>query len=268
MALIKYTFNSKVLSEQVNIAVVLPTFCGAHADKSLDEIYQSGKKLRTLYVLHGGSDDCTFYVRNTSIERYACEGGFAAVLPEVKLSFYSDMRYGEKYFTYLSEELPLVVQSLFPLSEKSEDHFVVGNSMGSHGAMKWAFRCPEFFNAAAGMSGVSGLEDLGFLDMMSCSENTPVKNAFGTPEEFLQSENDLKYLAKKLVESGKRIPHLYSCCGTEDELTYKGSKEFTTFAKEIGLPLTWDKGPGKHNWEFWDPWLKKIIQWMKIEVEK
>lgn len=267
MALVNYAFYSEVLDEQVNIAVILPTYNGAHAEKTLDEAYQKGKKFRTLYVLHGGSDDCNFYIRNTSIERYACEGGFAAVLPEVKLSFYCDMMYGEKYFTYLSQELPLVVQSIFPLSDKSADHFVVGNSMGSHGAIKWALRCPEFFNAAAGMSGVSGVEELGFFNP-SNSVNTPILNSFGTVEEFRGSENDVKVLAKKLVESGKPIPRLFSCCGTEDQLTYKGSKDFVEYAKQIGLPLHWEQGPGKHQWEFWDPWLKKIIKWMGIEEEK
>lgn len=267
MALVNYSFYSRVLQEQVNAAVVLPTYNGAHAERTLSEVYQPGRRYRTLYVLHGGSDDCTFYVRNTGVERYACEGGFAAVLPEVKLSFYCDMKYGEKYFTYLSQELPLVMQSVFPLSERREDHFVVGNSMGSHGAVKWALRCPEFFNAAAGMSGVSGVEELGFFEP-SNAVNTPILNSFGTAEDFRGSENDIKALAKRLVESGKPIPRLFSCCGTEDELTYKGSREFAEYAKRIGLPLTWEEGPGKHDWDFWDHWLKRVIDWMKIGVEQ
>lgn len=267
MALVNYSFYSRVLQEQTNIAVVLPTYNGAHAERTLDEVYRPGQKFHTLYVLHGGSDDCMYYVRNTGIERYACEGGFAAVMPEVKLSFYCDMMYGEKFFTYLTEELPLVVQSVFPLSERSEDHFVIGNSMGSHGAIKWALRRPEFFQAAAGMSGVSGVEELGFFDPTNLV-NTPILNSFGTVEEFRGSDNDVKLLAKRLVESGRPIPRLYSCCGTEDELTYKGSKAFSEYAKEIGLPLTWEEGPGKHNWEFWDPWLKRAIEWMGIGVEQ
>lgn len=265
MGLVNYSFYSRVLLEQVNIAVLLPTYNLAHPEESLDEVYRKGQKFRTLYVLHGGSDDCTTYIRNTDIERYADEGQFAVVFPEVKLSFYCDMAYGEKFFTYLSKELPLVVQSVFPLSEKREDHFVVGNSMGSHGAFKWALRCPEFFNAAGGMSGVSGVEELGFFRPMG-STNNPVFNAFGSVEEYRESENDMKFLAKKLVKSGRPIPRLFSCCGTEDQLTYEGSKDFAEYAKQIGLPLIWEEGPGKHDWDFWNPWLKRIIDWMGIGV--
>ena len=34
--------------------------------------------------------------------------------------------------------------------------------MGSHGTFKWVLNCPEFFNAAAGMSGVGDVEEMGF----------------------------------------------------------------------------------------------------------
>jgi putative tributyrin esterase len=25
---------------------------------------------------------------------------------------------------------------------------------------------------------------------------------------------------------------------------------------------TYDEGPGVHNWDFWDTWVKKAIEWM------
>src|SRR5690625_3305285 len=59
-----------------------------------------------LYLLHGLSDDCTIWERRTSIERYATEKGIAVVMPEVRRSFYADEALGEKYWTYVAEELP------------------------------------------------------------------------------------------------------------------------------------------------------------------
>ncbi len=268
MGLINYSFYSKVLGMQTRIAVVLPTFTGGRKDASIEEIYPKGRKFRTLYVLHGGSDDCTYYYRNTSIERLANEGGFAVVMPEVLLSFYCDMKHGAKYFTYLSEELPAVVEAIFPLSAKREDRFVVGNSMGSHGTMKWALRRPDFFAAAAGMSGVGGLEDLGiFMARFNDEKSNPVLSSFGTFEQYKNSENDLKFLAKQLVDSGKSIPRLFSCCGTED-FTYEGSIKFIEYAKEIGLEITYEEGPGGHSWDFWEHWLRRIIEWMDIKGQQ
>ncbi len=255
MALINYTFYSQVLRTQTKVAVVIPT----------REVFPEGKKFRTLYILHGGSDDCTYYVRNTGIERFATEGKFAVVMPEVQNSFYSDMKHGPKYFTYISQELPALMEAVFPLSGKREDHFLVGNSMGSHGAMKWGLRCPEFFNAVAGMSGVGGADEMEiFKARFAAKENNTILNAFGRLEQYKNSENDLKFLAKKLVESGKSMPRYYSCCGTED-FTYDGVIKFQAYAKEIGFPLVYEEGPGAHTWDFWDQWLRRIIDWMGIK---
>ena len=65
-------------------------------------------EVKTLYLLHGLTDDCTGWTRYTAVERYARERGLAVVLPEVQRSFYTDMAYGLPYFTYVSEELPAV----------------------------------------------------------------------------------------------------------------------------------------------------------------
>jgi putative tributyrin esterase len=263
MGIVHYTFRSRVLRQQTSVVVVLPTFARRESPVSMEEFYRPGKKYRTLYVLHGGSDDCTYYVRNTGIERYAQEGGFAAVMPEVRLSFYCDMRHGGKYLTFINEELPEVVESVFPLSRDWHDRFVVGNSMGSHGAMKWAMTRPDFFAAAAGMSGVGDVEDMGFFAMGPRDGSNPVLCSFGTADEYRGSANDLRLLARRLAESKERIPRLFSCCGTEDPY-YPGVKRFVEYAGRIGLPLTFEEGPGGHQWEFWDRWLVRIIDWMGI----
>ena len=260
MGLINYTFFSKVLREQVNVSVVLPTYNRWGTKETLEEFYKKGKKYKTLYVLHGGSDDCTLYCRNTSIERYGHEGGFAVVMPEVKNSFYCNMKYGPDYFDYISKELPEVMQTVFPLSDKREDHYVVGNSMGSHGAMKWVLNCPEFFYAAAGMSGVGDVEEMGFFQGRAVG---PVPDAFGTVEDYRGSKNDLKALAKNLSEANIIKPYLFSCCGTEDPY-YEGTVLFKQYCDEIGLPLCYESGPGGHTWEFWDQWLRRIIEWMGL----
>lgn len=264
MGLINYTFFSHVLREQVRVSVVLPTYSPWSSKDSLEDYYKVGKKYKTLYVLHGGSDDCTSYYRNTGIERYADNNNFALVMPEVKNSFYSNMKYGPNYFDYISKELPSVMESVFPLSDKSQDRFVVGNSMGSHGAFKWVLNCPEFFNAAAGMSGVGDAQEMGFLEGRAKGR---AGDAFGNLEDYKGSMNDFKKLAKDLVESGKRIPRLFSCCGTEDPY-YQGTVLFKEYADEIGIPLTYETGPGGHTWEFWDLWLTRVIDWMGLSAKE
>ena len=113
-----------------------------------------------LYLLHGLSDDETIWMRRTSIERYAAQYGLAVVMPNGARSYYADMLRGGKYWTYLSEELPKVMQSFFRISDRREDTFAAGLSMGGYGAMKLALHCPERFAAAASLSGALSPEHL------------------------------------------------------------------------------------------------------------
>ena len=99
MAYITCHFFSEVLSVSTSMTVILP-------ERTTSQIGQknvrSKDKVPVLYLLHGFSDDHTIWTRRTSIERYAAEYGIAVVMPQVDHSFYSDMKYGRKYWTFLS----------------------------------------------------------------------------------------------------------------------------------------------------------------------
>ena len=49
--------------------------------------------------------------------------------------------------------LAMLARSFFPLSEKREENFVAGLSMGGYGAIKLGLRKSEAFAAAASLSG-------------------------------------------------------------------------------------------------------------------
>src|SRR5512145_3489198 len=110
-------------------------------------------KYRTLYLLHGHSDDHTAWMRWSSIEKYVEGLNLAVVMPAANLSFYTDMAHGKEYFKFISEEVPAVVRDMFSLSEKREDNFVAGLSMGGYGAFKLALTYPDRYAAAASLSG-------------------------------------------------------------------------------------------------------------------
>lgn len=185
------------------------------------------------------------------------ERDLAVIMPEVRNSFYSDMVHGKKYFTFLSEELPRVMEHVFPLSTKREDRFVLGNSMGSHGALKWALNCPDFFAAATGMSGAGDLVELGFYE----GYKERVINSFGTEEEYRGSRNDFKHLVREHIKMGTDMPRFYCCCGKQDGF-YEGARKFAEYAKEQGLSILFEEGEGAHTWEFWDHWLPIMLDHM------
>src|SRR6476619_6295515 len=162
-----------------------------------------------LYLLHGLSDDHTAWTRYTSIERYAAAAGLAVVMPAAGRSFYDDERHGHRYWTYLSEELPGVVGSFFRVSDRPEDTFVAGLSMGGYGAMRLALTHPERYAAAASLSGA--------LDVVGLAREGGRRELFDRVFGGLPApEEDLFTLLDR--RRGERLPALHVSCGADDEL--------------------------------------------------
>jgi S-formylglutathione hydrolase FrmB len=210
-----------------------------------------------LYLLHGLSDDDTTWLRRTSIERYVAPLGLAVVMPQVHRSFYTDQAHGGRYWTFLSEELPQIVQGFFRVSDRREDTYVAGLSMGGYGALKWALRRPQRFAAAASLSGAldmasrSGLDDL---------EPGLTATIFGTRQVAGSDEDLLALLDRADVAS---TPPLYVACGTEDHLLGENER-FLARARERGLPVTVDLGPGEHEWGYWDARIQDVLAWLPL----
>ena len=116
------------------------------------------KKMKVLWLLHGGYADYTQWCKNSNIEKYVEGKNFYIVMPDVNNRFYADMVEGKKYFTYLTEELPHILSDLFPISNLCEDNYIAGESMGGYGAFKIALNYPNKYKMAAGLSGSMNLK--------------------------------------------------------------------------------------------------------------
>ena len=155
MAFMNLKFYSEALGMQTEVYVVIPQ------RQTNGEIGVSTKaedqKYKCLYLLHGLSDDHSIWLRRTSIERYASEYGICVVMPAAAKSFYTDMKYGMKYYTFIARELPRVIREFLNVSDKREDNYIAGLSMGGYGALKIGLRQCDTFCAAAGLSPVAEL---------------------------------------------------------------------------------------------------------------
>jgi putative tributyrin esterase len=259
MALITCNFLSEVLDLCTTMIVVLP-------QRPLLEIQpaaaRKNQKYQTLYLLHGLSDDHTIWQRRTSIERYADLAGLAVVMPAVDRSFYTDMARGNRYWTFVSEELPAVARSFFPLSADRQDNFVAGLSMGGYGAFKLALSHPGRFAAGASLSGA--LDIAGSLHWKDPLWQAEMKNVFGDLKKVPGSQSDLFHLAQKVAESKGPKPRLYQWCGTGDFL-YPANLKFRDHAKSLNLDLTYEDGPGTHEWAYWDRQIQRVIGWLPLQ---
>lgn len=258
MALINCDFFSEVLGISTSINVILP-------QNTVGQIGMEGsvkkEKYPVLYLLHGLSDDHTIWLRRTSIERYVSSLGIAVVMPNGGRSFYTDMDKGYKYFTYITEELPKLAEEFFNISEKREDRFIAGLSMGGYGALKAAFNCPEKYAAAASLSGAVNISEL--LEAGGDMDIEEMNNIFGDFENIKNTEHDLFYMAEKLSKFKGNKPKIYSCCGTEDFL-HQHNASFRDHMKKLDFDYTYEEEPGEHEWGYWDNKIQSVLKWLPI----
>ncbi len=247
MALLHVNYFSDALGVQTSVDVILPeTKQGIGVTASGDEALP-----KVLYLLHGYSDDHTIWQRRTSVERYAARYNLAVVMPGVNHSFYCNEAYGEKYWDFVSQELPAVMQRFFRLSDKPEDTFVAGLSMGGYGAMKLALNHPERFGAAASFSGA--------VDIASTSKrhNDNWKRISGG-KSIRGTENDLFHMLKENADASHK-PRLYVSCGTADFL-YGHHQKFVPALKKANWDVTsYEEPDAVHEWGFWDREIAKFI---------
>lgn len=217
-------------------------------------------KAKTLYLLHGMSDDEGTWMRRTSIERYAEEKGLAVVMPDGGLGWYTDMYRGLAWFKFISGELPALCRRFFPiLSDKREDTYIGGNSMGGYGALKCALRAPQTFSKVISLSGALDAADTAINNTVPATRRY-WEDVFGPAEDVSGSENDLFAAATALTDPALR-PRIYMWCGTEDFL-YGQNTRMRDHLRALGYDLTYEESPGDHQWRYWDKKIADALDWL------
>ena len=238
MIYLQMSLHSKTLRKNVQLNVLLPQ-------------NTNGEEYKTLWLLHGNTDDHTAWMRFSSIERYAQNAGVAVVMPNADRSWYSDTVYGAKYMTFISQELPAILRSHFKgMSEKREDNIIGGLSMGGYGAAKIALLHPENYGACISLSGAFDIT----------RKNRPVdinewRSIFGfemeKTDELCGGEHDLFAIAERFSASGAKAPKTYIWCGTDDRLIEINNK-FHEHLNTLGIAHRYEYSEGDHSWKWWD----------------
>ena len=264
MALAQVNFFSKSLSRQVTVNAIVP----------VGKFYMPGmpvrekKPFKALYLFHGIFGNYTDWVVGSRIAQWAEERNLAVIMPSGDNSFYVDHeKSGAMYGDFYGRELVEVTRELFPLSDKREDTFVAGLSMGGYGALRTGLKYHETFGAIAALSGALVLDGA-----VKSTNDTPTiigrrsyyESIFGDLDKLMGSDKDPKALATAIKTSGAAFPAMYICCGTEDFLI-DANRNFHQFLQENGAEHTYVEGPGGHTWEYWDEYILKVLDWLPLE---
>lgn len=250
-ALLQINFNSEVLWLNDAMNVILP-------DDRQDGDFP------VLWLLHGGGGSENDFLHNTRIRQYADKYGLAVVMPHAGYSRYCNMYWGADYFDFLTDELPRIIHHMFPrISQKREDNYIAGFSLGGSGAISLGMRCPEKYGTI-GVLSASSIIPLEHLRAKSAGGPAAPggvgKKSVNMVNFGVEDTNDLKgnpehdvlLNAEMILKEGKPIPRVFHTVGMDDYAYPVGMGLKAFFESIPGNPFRYEfvTKPGGHNDEF------------------
>lgn len=259
MVLFRGDVKCKSLQRRTSISVILPAD-NLHFLQDTEEIVPQPYK--TLYLLHGlyGSDD--IFLANTSIQKFAEDNGIAIVIPCGENSFYVDHEDSHRFYgEYVGQELLDITRNIFPLSDKREDTFIAGFSMGGYGAIRNGLKYSKNFSKIGMISAALITDEI--VNYVSDSNvlrsRQFYESLFGDLNKLKGSDMD----PKALIENCDDIPDIFMACGENDFLLDK-NVDFYDFLKSKEIDCEFIKAPGEHTWEFCDKYIKEFIKTLVV----
>lgn len=291
MAEFNVNLRSKILCGPTDVTVILPD---APLEGEPKEFYESGKKYKVLWLLHGGVGDRTEWIHNTNVARYCKERGIIAVIPNALNSdFANHPEFADGYLfqDFFFEELMPFVYNWLPVSKAQEDNFLAGYSMGGAGTWMYGLEHPEKFAAIAPLSSpprnydfleeYRTLTSAQFRDMVM-ADRKKFPSGYGNPKngmlikevnmiakypsvgDFLDSYECTWARYDEFLAAGKSIK-AYVGCGKEDR-GYTKIVKFREHVENIGAEgITFDliEGYG-HDHAYWDYAMTKVMDFFGL----
>lgn len=246
MARVQCNMISYVLGRAVDITVVIPS-------TTMPEIFAAGEEMRhvivekypVLYLLHGMGNNHATWCGYANVELYAEEHNIAVVMISAENKCYRNVPGGDRYYDFISQELPEFVTNYFPVSKEPSHTYIAGLSMGGYGALLHGMSHPERYAAIGSFSGA-------------------VEASLNMSDEELAAHPELEiyYLTDRALAEGRRIPPMYIACG-EDDFLYEMSEKYQKYLRERNVNVTWVSVPGyTHEWRFWDMQIEAFLKWI------
>ena len=243
---------SRVLFMPTDITVLLPETPAA-----------PGEKLKVVWLLHGANGDHRTYLYDVDFASIMRKHRCVIVMPSALNSDYGNYEQfgtGYRFADYFFDELIPFIRATFPVSDRREDNFIEGASMGGYGAMGLGLQHPEMF-AAIGILGASLREsrflepygdkpsadfradaladpkafptEYGFKEMGIKLKEVNVITKYPTIQAFLESPDCMWRRFPEVVEKGL-LPQIYAACGSRD-LFYETNLNFRKLVQELGV---------------------------------
>jgi putative tributyrin esterase len=247
MAFIQMNFYSSELMECTAMNVIVP-------EKSLG----AGVKLPILWLLPPSGNNQASWGRYTDIEYLCRDRDVLIAMPNMRLSYGTDMVHGSRFFSMLTKELPALLEQYFPVDVHRQ--FICGAEEGGYAALRAAFTCRGQYDAAACFS-CGNLIDEAFSPVKEREFNL----AFGMEDHngLKGTEYDIFHLAKESAKSSACLPRIYLAYGREDSYK-KTAQQMAEFLKKepIEFDCKIEASEGILGWRDWNGHLDHFLEWV------
>jgi len=271
MAQATVNFWTEALKRPITINVIFPTdkICVAHG-----KIPKSAP-MKTLYLLEGVTGNYSGMLGYTRIQALAEDYNICIVMASGENKWYanSDIS-GEYHADLIAKDLVQFTRQTFNLSDRREDTYIGGFSMGGFGAAVIGLSHPELFShiilleaalhKAKIMASSNAPTSDERLDLLTKSQ---YETAFGLKDikDFEGCPSDYEYLARKLAESGAEKPKVFFNDGKLGTM-HKVDVPFKELLDSLGYETTMTWAPGGHSWATLELGLKDALDWLPLDT--
>lgn len=242
------------------------------ANVLLPDGYDGSRAYPVLYLLHGVADDYRTWLDPTQGGARAVAGDedVIVVMPEagrsLNVDWYSEgpsrRRAWARY--YLQELIPQL-HARFRILPGRRHHAIAGISMGGYGALYLASQLPEYFGAAASLSGIVDIRQAWLSEFMYPIARASHTQIFGPPygpyvraHDFLMLRENLRD-TRVLITNGDGIPvpaardqplQIIGLGGAEATMKV-WSAALARRLRAAGVDVTTWWRRGIHDWWYW-----------------
>ena len=241
-------FRSELLGRQISYALYLPLSYDA-----------SERKYPVVFFLHGANENerrwSTRGRTDIMIDRMVEAGEigeFIVAIPFGANSFYTNSISGERWEDMITTEFIPMIESTTRAEGTRAGRALSGISMGGYGALKLAFKHPEFFGSVSAHSPM-------LIDDFAAAANRLRRartfyalfdNIFGVSRDlaYWDENNPLRIARDTGGLDGLRI---YFDCGTADEYGFHvGATQLSEILNARGIDHEFHLFPGNHGWDY------------------
>jgi S-formylglutathione hydrolase FrmB len=221
---------------------------------------------RALWMLHSAMKGGEMFFENRAVLELAERENLAMMAPCLGMGYFTNSSY-EMQADFLKGEFLSAMRRSLPISEKREDNFVLGVSMGGFGAFRWALDTPGVFIAATAVSSAfdprvpmdaRAMKDRKLRALILMFKNI-MRTRLLSPDGEMNPDADLHTMLLACKCTGT-LPRLALYHGEQDYFALSANDEFYDFCKKEGVGIERRTAPGSHDFAYWDRALPSAIE--------